>query len=84
VKRGDIIVFRYPMDIPPKLRETRDGRSRRSHKMVNKRVYMNGQPLDEPYAITSPTSPAVSRQLPDREPAGIPMATARQMLPSTW
>ncbi len=30
-KRGDIIVFRYPMDIQPELREARDGRAGRSH-----------------------------------------------------
>src|SRR5437868_4722075 len=78
IRRGDIIVFRYPLQpdtdfvkrvigLPGDLLEIRD-----------KRVIVNGQPLDEPYVIhvDSTIFPAVA-QLPEQYRIRDQMATYR-------
>ena len=49
VRRGDIIVFRYPMDIRQTFVKRVIGVPGDHIHLVNKRVYLNGHPLDEPY-----------------------------------
>src|SRR5712664_4963733 len=49
VKRGDIIVFRYPIDIRQTFVKRVMGVPGDHIRMVNKRVFLNGHPLDEPY-----------------------------------
>lgn len=49
VKRGDIIVFRYPTDIEQTFVKRCMGVPGDRIKLVNKVVYLNGHPLDEPY-----------------------------------
>jgi signal peptidase I len=50
VKRGDIIVFRYPSDISENYVKRVIGVPGDHIHLVNKVVYLNGHPLNEPYA----------------------------------
>lgn len=50
-KRGDIIVFRYPVDISQTFVKRCMGVPGDRIKLVNKQVYLNGVKLDEPYAV---------------------------------
>ena len=47
--RGDIIVFRYPVDIRQTFVKRCMGVPGDRIKLVNKQVYLNGKKLDEPY-----------------------------------
>ena len=49
VQRGDIIVFRYPVDIKQTFVKRCMGVPGDHIKLVNKVVYLNGKKLDEPY-----------------------------------
>jgi len=49
VKRGDIIVFRYPIDISQTFVKRVIGVPGDRIHIVNKQVYVNGEPLNEPY-----------------------------------
>lgn len=49
VKRGDIIVFRWPINIREDYVKRAIGLPGDRIKIVNKQVYINGRPLDEPY-----------------------------------
>jgi signal peptidase I len=49
VKRGDIIVFRYPVDIRQTFVKRVIGVPGDRIKLVNKQVYLNGKALNEPY-----------------------------------
>ena len=49
VKRGDIIVFRYPVDIRQTFVKRCMGVPGDHIRIVNKQVYLNGKKLDEPY-----------------------------------
>src|ERR1051326_6646010 len=49
-KRGDVIVFRYPMDIQQNYVKRVIGIPGDHIRVVNKTVYLNGKPLTEPYA----------------------------------
>lgn len=49
IKRGDIIVFRYPVDIRQTFVKRCMGVPGDHIKLVNKQVYLNGKKLDEPY-----------------------------------
>jgi signal peptidase I len=49
VKRGDIIVFRYPVDIKQTFVKRVMGVAGDHIKLVNKQVFLNGKQLDEPY-----------------------------------
>jgi signal peptidase I len=49
VKRGDIIVFRYPVDIRQTFVKRCMGVPGDRIRLVNKEVYLNGKKLDEPY-----------------------------------
>jgi signal peptidase I len=49
-KRGDIIVFRYPMDISQNYVKRVMGVPGDHIHIVNKVVFLNGKPLEEPYA----------------------------------
>jgi signal peptidase I len=51
VKRGDIIVFRYPVDIQQTFVKRCMGVPGDRIRMVNKQVYLNGVKLDEPYKV---------------------------------
>ncbi len=49
IKRGDIIVFRYPVDIRQTFVKRVIGVPGDRIHLVDKQVYLNGQKLDEPY-----------------------------------
>jgi signal peptidase I len=49
IKRGDIIVFRYPVDIRQTFVKRVIGLPGDRIRLVNKQVYRNGKPLNEPY-----------------------------------
>jgi signal peptidase I len=49
VKRGDIIVFRYPVDISQTFVKRCVGVPGDRIRVINKQVYLNGVRLDEPY-----------------------------------
>ncbi len=51
VHRGDIIVFRYPMDIRQTFVKRVMGVAGDSIRLENKKVYLNGKLLDEPYVV---------------------------------
>lgn len=51
VKRGDIIVFRYPIDIEQTFVKRVIGVPGDHIRLVNKQVYLNGKKLNEPYKI---------------------------------
>jgi signal peptidase I len=78
VHRGDIIVFRYPMDIRQTFVKRVIGVPGDHLHLVNKRVFLNGHPLDEPYKYNKteyidsyrdnfPGEPNVSLYEPARE-----------------
>jgi signal peptidase I len=48
-KRGDIIVFRYPVDISQTFVKRCMGVPGDRIRLINKQVYLNGEKLDEPY-----------------------------------
>ena len=50
-KRGDIIVFRYPVDITMTFVKRAIGIPGDRIRLVNKQVYRNGVKLDEPYKV---------------------------------
>jgi signal peptidase I len=50
-KRGDIIVFRYPVDITQTFVKRCMGVPGDRIRMVNKEVFLNGAKLDEPYKV---------------------------------
>lgn len=49
VERGDIIVFRYPIDIKQTFVKRVIGVPGDHIRLVNKQVFLNGKPLNEPY-----------------------------------
>ena len=51
VRRGDIIVFRYPVDIRQNFVKRVIGIPGDRIRIANKAVYLNGKPLEEPYAV---------------------------------
>ena len=54
VKRGDIIVFKYPLDIRQNYVKRVIGVPGDRIRIVNKVVHLNGSPLNEPYKILIP------------------------------
>jgi signal peptidase I len=51
VKRGDIIVFRFPVDIKQTFVKRCMGVPGDRIRIVNKQVYLNGEKLNEPYKV---------------------------------
>src|SRR6266496_3020287 len=49
VKRGDIIVFRYPVDIRQTFVKRAIGVPGDHIRLVNKKLFLNGKPVNEPY-----------------------------------
>lgn len=61
VKRGDIVVFRYPVHPAQHFVKRVIGLPGDRVHLVNKRVYVNGQPLEEPYTIYKSKRPDIFR-----------------------
>jgi len=79
-KRGDVIVFRYPMDISQNYVKRVMGVPGDHIRLVNKVVYLNGKPLPEPYAQHIFPSPDPYRDNFPTEPDGPVYDRAKQML----
>jgi signal peptidase I len=64
IARGDIIVFHYPVDPTQHFVKRVIGLPGDRLRMVNKRVLINGKPLDEPYVrFLEPTNPHDSNSM---------------------
>ena len=80
VKRGDIIVFRHPTLITVDYVKRCIGLPGDHLKMVDKQVFINGQPLNEPYVIHQDNSLLYRDNFPLGEPEYVQdpkMAAAR-------
>jgi signal peptidase I len=51
VRRGDVIVFRYPLDIREDYVKRAIGVPGDHIRLVNKQLILNGHPVDEPYVV---------------------------------
>ncbi len=51
VRRGDVIVFRYPLDIRQNFVKRAIGLPGDHVRLLNKQLILNGKPVSEPYAI---------------------------------
>ncbi len=56
VRRGDLIVFRFPYDDHAHYVKRVIGLPGERLRIVNQQVYINGEPLEEPYKIHNPDS----------------------------
>ncbi|HKN24886.1 MAG TPA: signal peptidase I [Candidatus Acidoferrum sp.] len=56
LQRGDIIVFKFPYQDHPHFVKRVIGLPGEHLKIVDQQVYVDGKPLDEPYAVHDPTS----------------------------
>jgi signal peptidase I len=80
VRRGDIIVFRWPMDITQNYVKRVIGLPGDRIRIVNKQVYLNGKPLVEPYTQhISPTIEPYRDNFPGPPTFGV-NERAREML----
>jgi len=81
VDRGDMIVFAYPVDKSQTFVKRVIGIPGDRIKIVNQRVYRNGQPVNEPYVIHNAPYPDSFRDnLPSSEPNRMMLDPARSML----
>jgi signal peptidase I len=80
VKRGDIIVFRYPLDLRQNYVKRVVGMPGDRIRIADKQVYRNGVAIDEPYVQhVFPNLVPYRDDFPLHPPAGLPERT-RQML----
>src|ERR1700746_3537557 len=54
IRRGDVIVFKFPYDDHPHYVKRVIGLPGDRLRIINERVYINGQPLEEPYVVHDP------------------------------
>jgi signal peptidase I len=54
VRHGDIIVFKFPFDDHPHYVKRVIGLPGDRLRIINQRVYINGEPLEEPYVVHDP------------------------------
>src|SRR5438034_8270531 len=80
VKRGDIIVFRYPMDIQQNYVKRVMGVPGDHIRVMDKALYLNGKKLDEPYARHIFPNLEPYRDNFPSDPSGPVYPRARQML----
>ena len=60
VRRGDIIVFKFPFDDHPHYVKRVIGLPGDRLRIINQHVYINGQPLEEPYVVHDPPARILS------------------------
>ncbi|HYZ85379.1 MAG TPA: signal peptidase I [Bryobacteraceae bacterium] len=81
VQRGDIIVFRYPLDIRANYVKRAIGIPGDHIKLVNKELYVNGKKMNEPYKVTIPEQTSNYLNNFPQNPPDIPIyPRGRQML----
>ena len=80
VRRGDIIVFRYPLDLKQNYVKRAMGVPGDRIRIVNKKLWLNGKPLEEPYTqhITE-YADSYRDYFPSAPPPHLPVR-AREML----
>ena len=69
IKRGDVIVFKYPVDPGRDFIKRVIGLPGEQIEVRRKKVYINGTPLDEPYVHYLTPMPAEGEQLDDKRVA---------------
>ena len=80
VKRGDIIVFRYPVDIQQTFVKRCIGVPGDRIHLVNKQLWLNGKPVDEPYVYHKTEYIDQYRDNFPKEPNVETVASAHDML----
>jgi len=80
VKRGDIIVFRYPIDIKQTFVKRAIGVAGDHIKLVNKQLFLNGHSVNEPYKVNKSGYIDSYRDNFPSEPNSMVYAPALQML----
>ena len=80
VRRGDIIVFRYPVDVQQTFVKRVIGVPGDRIRIVNKQVFLNGKPLEEPYKYHKTDYIDSYRDNFPGEPNGRLYEQAREML----
>ena len=73
VRRGDIIVFRYPLDIKEDYVKRAIGVPGDHIHFVNQRLFLNGKPVDEPYTLHSASYPDLYRDNFPVKPPNMPL-----------
>jgi signal peptidase I len=73
VRRGDIIVFRYPLDIKEDYVKRAIGVPGDHIRFVNQQLILNGKPVNEPYTIHSSDSPDLYRDNFPMAPPNMPL-----------
>ncbi len=66
IRRGDVIVFRYPVDISQTFVKRVIGLPGDHIHLENRRVFLNGHALDEPYVVFQASACSLCRQFPNR------------------
>src|SRR3984893_2675603 len=80
-KDGDIIVFRYPVDISQTFVKRVMGVAGDHIKIINQQVYRNGVKLNEPYVVhKNPYPDSFRDNFPSSEPNLMLLDPAREML----
>src|SRR5579883_643969 len=80
-KDGDIIVFRYPVDITQTFVKRVIGVPGDHIKMINQQVYRNGVKLNEPYVVhKNPYPDSFRDNFPSSEPNLIELPPGQEML----
>jgi signal peptidase I len=69
IKRGDVIVFKYPVDPARDFIKRVIGLPGEQIELRRKKVYINGKPLDEPYVHYLTPIPGEGEQLDDKRVA---------------
>ena len=81
VKRGDVIVFRYPLQIKEDYVKRAIGVPGDHIRLVNKQLYLNGHPVNEPYVKhTTSYIDSYRDNFPSAEPNSPLPPSARDML----
>jgi len=73
VRRGDIIVFRYPLDIKEDYVKRAIGVPGDHIRFVNQQLILNGRPVHEPYTIHSSAYPDLYRDNFPTAPPNMPL-----------
>ncbi len=80
VKRGDIIIFRYPIDISQTFVKRVMGVPGDRIHLENRHVFLNGHALDEPYAVYKAPPSQYADDFPTGRPNGNVFPRAMKML----
>jgi signal peptidase I len=73
VRRGDIIVFRYPLDIKEDYVKRAIGVPGDHIRFVNQQLILNGKPVNEPYTLHSAAYPDLYRDNFPTAPPNMPL-----------